>query len=39
MKFFQENADLAFEQLQLCAGLHPVKPKGAMYLMVRLLDI
>jgi len=31
----QENAELAFEKLGLCAGLHPVKPKGAMYLMVR----
>jgi len=30
----EENAQLAFEKLGLCAGLHPVKPKGAMYIMV-----
>jgi tyrosine aminotransferase len=30
----QENAEIAFERLQLCAGLHPVQPRGAMYMMV-----
>ncbi|OXA65128.1 tyrosine aminotransferase [Folsomia candida] len=30
----QENAEIAFEKLQLCPGLHPVKPQGAMYMMI-----
>jgi len=30
----QANADIAFDRLRLCPGLKPVKPKGAMYIMV-----
>lgn len=30
----QRNAEIAYEKLKLCPGLRPIKPKGAMYMMV-----
>ncbi|CAG7729405.1 unnamed protein product, partial [Allacma fusca] len=28
------NSELAYEKLSECPGLHPIKPRGAMYMMV-----
>ncbi|CAL8102320.1 unnamed protein product [Orchesella dallaii] len=30
----QANAEISYERLRVCPGLKPVKPKGAMYMMV-----
>lgn len=30
----QQNAEIAFDKIKDCPGLHPIKPKGAMYMMV-----
>lgn len=32
----KDNADIVFEKLSNLPGIRPVKPSGAMYLMVRL---
>lgn len=30
----QANAEIAYEKLKKCPGLHPIQPKGAMYMMI-----
>lgn len=32
----ENNAALAFEMLSVCPGLHPIRPQGAMYMMIRI---
>jgi len=36
MKLLAENADIVFENLNKLPGIKPIKPSGAMYLMVRI---
>lgn len=34
MRYIEENAKLAMERLSKVKGLHPVRPRGAMYMMI-----
>ncbi len=36
MKLLAHNADIVFDKLNNLRGIQPIKPSGAMYLMVRI---